>query len=1117
MNSDIENWLNEIGMSQYYAIFLENDVDMSILDQLTEDDLHKLGISLGHRKKLLKAINEINAVPSQTPPDHLPDNHTGPERRQITVMFCDMVGSTALSVQSDLEEYREILSDYQSKSTRIIKSFDGFIARYMGDGLLVYFGYPRAHEDDPERAINAALQIIDEINSGPMATSAYVQVRIGIATGQVVAGDIVGEGASEELAVLGETPNLAARLHALANPGEVLISEGTYRLIGRLFECSSAHEYQIKGFNEPIKVRQVLGQRINISRFEAIRNPDNAVLIGRESETMLLHQRWQRATDSEGQVVVLGGEPGIGKSRLVYELQHSISDTHHSDIQLQCLAHCTNTAYYPFIQYINQSANLSASNEADKPELLRRWLEQLGINDEYAFALFSLMLSLPVNDKKELQALSTHRQKEKTFELLCECILSQSNGMPLLVIVEDIHWADPTSLDVLARMINLIADTAVLVLITHRQEFSPHWLNAGHITAHSLARLGRRDVTQIIQSMDPANQLHEKLVQEIVKKTDGIPLFVEELTKTVIEDNLRDQSLLKTQPLGSTIPTSIPGTLQDSLVARLDRLSDVKRIAQIASVIGRDFSYSMLLPMTGLSNSKLDTALEALEQAGLVYKKSTTLDIVFSFKHGLVQDVAYQTLLKSDSKALHLKLAELMENQHQSFAKQHPELLAHHFTVAGATERAVDYWQKAATLAIERSAYHEALSQLDTAIGLLETTPVSNRNRVQELELLIARAGILLPTLGYRATETEAAFTQANELATKLHDDRSRFAALRGLHGIYLVRSNIEAAAKVAQSCLEIAENHNESQTLSLSHRLIGQSLYMQGELNSAQTHLIKALNLAAKPNPDQVTALVHGGGYRLMTPAFLGQVLWLKGYPDKALSVSHAALEEAKKNFGAFTISANSYFLCWIYGWRREYSEVTALAQQILALTGEHDLTEWASPGSLLADWEYLATAPTDKAAELARKRLDAVRNQSGIMMPFRLGLLAEALSGDCRIQSLEVINEALTLISETGECWCKAELLRIRAKLYYANNKIEECENELVTALKLANQQSALSFELRIATDLAELLQLQHKTQQARDVLANVINRLEEGFNTFDYHRSKKVLESFGFSAES
>ena len=602
----------------------------------------------------------------------------------------------------------------------------------------------------------------------------------------------------------------------------------------------------------------------------------------------------------------------------------------------------------------------------------------------------------------------------------------------------------------------------------------------------------------------------KKLIQEIVEKTDGVPLFVEELTKNVIEDSLSKNTASKTVSLTSMMPISIPDTLQDSLVARLDRLSEEKRIAQIASVIGRDFSYSLLLELVDLSNTKLDASLHILEQSGLIYKKAASPETIYSFKHALIQDAAYQTLLKRNRKALHAKLAELMESRHQQIVKQHPELIAHHFTVAEDVQRAINYWQKAATLAIERSAYHEALTQLDTAIGLLEITPLSMRDRAQELELLVARAGILLPNLGYRSAETENAFSRANELALKLNDDRNRFAALRGLHGIYIVRGNIEAAVNVAQSCLEIAQRKNEKQTLSLSHRLIGQSLYLEGKLDSAHTHLSKALDLAVTPRIDQVTALVHGGGYRLMVPAFLSQVLWLKGFPDKALSVSQAALKEAEKNFGAFTVSASSFFLCWVYGWRREYSQVTEISQRILSLAGEHEINEWASPASLLADWEFLMTAEHDQAAELARNRLETVRSEPGIMTPYKLGLLAEALCGDCEVQSMEVINEALELSHETGECWCQSELLRIRASLYFACGKLDKCETTLEEALIVANQQSALSFELRIATDLAQLWQGQQKISEARDLLSDVMGRFSEGFETLDYKKCKAIFDS-------
>ena len=1113
MKSDIENWLIEIGMDQYSAAFLENDIDMDIVGELTEIDLNTLGVSLGHGKKILKAISAMEISSSATQAEQSAAAHIEAERRQLTVMFCDLVGSTALSVQHDLEKYREILSQYQSRASQIIELFDGYIARYMGDGLLVYFGYPQAHEDDPERAVKAALRIIQEINAIPMTDAAQLQVRIGIATGQVVAGDIVGHGASEERAVLGETPNLAARLHALAKPGQVLISQGTCRLTGRLFTYADAKKHQIKGFDDPVKVWQVLGQRNTVSRFETIRNPGDADLIGRESEIMLLQQRWQRANDNEGQVVLLGGEPGIGKSRLVYELQNHIRSAHHFEIQLQCSAHHVNTAYYPFIQYIIQAANLAPSKDNDELDLLRHWLTGLGITDEQALPLIALLLSVPTNAVQDSGTLSSNRKKEKTFELLCQCILVEADKAPLLILVEDVHWADPTSLDLLGRLINMVAHTNVLLLITHRPEFSPSWQGAGHITAHSLTRLGRRDITKIIKSVSAGEQLQEKLIQEIIDKTDGVPLFVEELTKTVIEVSVNNNAVTKTPSLTSGMPISIPDTLQDSLVARLDRLSDEKRIAQIASVIGRDFSYSLLFELVELHSSKLDNSLSILEQSGLVYKKATFPEISYSFKHALIQDAAYQTLLKRHRKVLHLKLATLMETRHPSILNQHPELIAHHLTLAEEAQRAINYWQKAATLAIERSAYHEAMSQLDTAIGLLGLTPLSKRDQKQELDLLVARAGILLPTLGYRSDETENAFSQANELAIKLRDDRNRFAALRGLHGIYIVRGNIEAAVNVAESCLEIAQKSNERQTLSLSHRLIGQSLYLQGKLNLAQTHLSKAMELAIKPNKDQLTALVHGGGYRLMVPAFLSQVLWLKGFPDSALSVSRSALEEAEKNYGAFTVSASLFFLCWVYGWRREFSEVTKLAQRIESLAGEHEMNEWASPGNLLTDWEFLTTAPAEQAAELARNRLQTVRSQSGIMAPYKLGLLAEALGGDCEIQSMDVINEALALARQTGERWCEPELLRIRAQLYCAIENTAECEAQLKKALSLANQQSSLGFELRIATDLAELWQQQQKIPEAHDLLTSKMDRFSEGFETIDYIKSKKLFESLTF----
>ena len=681
---------------------------------------------------------------------------------------------------------------------------------------------------------------------------------------------------------------------------------------------------------------------------------------------------------------------------------------------------------------------------------------------------------------------------------------------PLLIVFEDVHWSDPTSLDVLNVLIDSVSDAAALLVVTHRPEFAVPWHGRGHMTTHSLSRLGKRQVEQIVTDINRGSQLPRRLLSEIVDKTDGVPLFVEELTKAVLESGLHDDREASAAVLDSQLSLAIPSTLQDSLVARLDRLAGVKRVAQVASAIGREFSFELLAAMAPLQGEKLDDALLQLERADLIHRHSATSETTYTFKHALVQDAAYASLLKRDSEQLHANLAELLESRFPETAIRQPELLAHHFTAAGLAAQAIGYWQKAAMLAVERSAYREALAHLNSALRLVETLPAASRDSAQELKLQIARGGALLPTLGYRAQETEAAFSRARTLGQSLGDDRQSFAALRGLHGVYFARAEIDNALDIANECLAIAERTADNQSLSLAHRLVGQTLYMRGALHDASEHLERALELDAGPESASLAPLVHGGGYRLMAPAFLGQVLWLRGFPDQSLAMASQSLTEAQRHYGAFTVTASMFFLCWIRGWRGEYRAVQELSEQLRVLTHEHDIAEWVSTGGLLADWEVLATGDGQEAAALARDRLDVVRVQSGVMAPFKLGLLAEALTAGSAEQGLGVVDEALALTAKTGERWCEAELLRVRAKLLRRKGDAAAAEQCLQQSLALAREQGARAFELRSAVSLAELWRDQNKHTQAREVLAPLYALVSEGFDTADCKLAATVLES-------
>jgi len=1106
MPNNVTQWLKQLDLGQYADVFAEQQIDHAVLPELTEEDFEKLGIPLGPRKKMLKAIAALQPF---SPADRSTLLEASvAERRQLTVMFCDLVGSTALAEGMDLEEYREVLAAYQTESAKAIKRYNGYIARYMGDGLLVYFGYPQAHEDDAERAVRSGLDVVEAIGNLKAGQTIGLQVRIGIATGQVVAGDIIGEGASEERAVLGDTPNLAARLQSLAAPGTVIISSHTRRLTGRLFTYADAGRHELKGFSEPAQAWRVVCEAASESRFEATRSPEDTVLVGREIECLLLLDRWERAKDAEGQVVLLSGEPGIGKSRLTHALREHVNTEPHTLLRCQCSPHHVNSAFYPFIEHIQRTAGIARNDTPEtKLDKLETWLSGAGQAISDVAPLMAALLSIPVSDRYPILNLSPQHQKEKTIEALTDRFSTLAQHAPVLLLFEDMHWADPTTLDVMTVVVDAAPGTEMLVVITYRPEFVPPWHGRGHVTAHSLTRLGKKQAMEIVEDVTGGKPLPDALLGEIVEKTDGVPLFVEELTKAVLEADFLEDSGDRFTLRGPLPPLSVPSTLQDSLVARLDRLAEVKNVAQVAAVIGREFSYELLAELSPLDDSLLQDALAQLEHAELIYRRRTPPDAAYSFKHALVRDAAYDSLLKRRCEELHGELANVLESQFPETASQEPELLAHHYTAAGLAAEAVDYWQRATQRALERSAYPEALAHLDSALGLLKADPEMERCLQRELEVQVARGGVLMATQGYLAVDTGQAFARARVLSREVGDPRQSFRVLRGLHGIHFVKAELDAALEVAEECLRMAEESDESQPLSLAHRLVGQTLCMSGALTAARGHLEQALALDSGPGSDKVVSLVSGGGHRLMAPAFLAQVLWLQGFPDQALALAKDGVTEAEAQYGAFAVTANIFFLCWIRGWRGDYEALNELTERMRRLASEHEISEWVTTGGLFPDWPVLASGETDKAAALARQRLEAVREQSGIMTPFKLGLLAEALAVRSDGAALEVIDEALVL-AEQGERWSESELIRIKGKVLLAQNGAlaEECFHR---ALHIAREQDARSWELRAATTLAQLWCDEGKRKEAQELLAPIYGWFTEGFDTADLRGAKVLLE--------
>ena len=729
---DVVVWLRSLGLGKYEALFRENDIDETVLPNLTAEDLKELGVaSLGHRRKLLDAIAALRTdasgkAPSADVPTASSASSVTPEdraeRRQVTVMFSDLVGSTALSGRMDPEDLREVISAYQKCVAEAVQRFGGFVAKYMGDGVLIYFGYPQAHEDDAERAVRAGLELVAAV--GGLKTHAALQTRVGIATGLVVVGDLIGSGASQEQAIVGETPNLAARLQGVAEPNSVVVTESTRRLVGSLFELQDLGAKDLKGIAGAARAWVALRPSSVESRFDALHASGVTELVGREEELEILLRRWSKAKTGQGQVVLMSGEPGIGKSRLTAALLERVSAEPHTRLRYFCSPQHTDSALYPIISQMERAAGFTRADTGTvKLDKLDAMLA-LAATSKQSAALFAEMLSLPNNGRYPALELTPQQRRQKTLEALHAQVEKFARKNPVLMIFEDVHWADPTSLELFGRGVNQIANLPVLLLITFRPEFEPPWIGQPHVTSLTLNRLTRGDVEGLIDRVAGNKPLAADVRHNIIERTDGIPLFVEEMTKAVMEA----ESESAAEHLAAAIPSpamAVPGTLHASLMARLDRLGPAKEVAQIGAAIGREFSHGLLAAVVGKPEADLQSALDRIIAAGLLFRQGMPPYASYLFKHALVQDAAYSTLLRDPRRALHARIAEILESQFVEIAESQPEILARHYTEAGQMQKAAGLWGKAGQQSLARSALIEATAQFNRALAQIAALPAT--------------------------------------------------------------------------------------------------------------------------------------------------------------------------------------------------------------------------------------------------------------------------------------------------------------------------------------------------------------------------------------------------------
>jgi class 3 adenylate cyclase/predicted ATPase len=1119
---DVGAWLRGLGLERYEQAFRDNDVDGEILRELTGEDLIAMGVaSVGHRRKLLQAIAVLKSgsitdtthdeeeSDAQPQPGAATSAPSAAERRQLTVMFVDLVGSTELSARLDPEDLGALMRAYQNAVAGEVAHLEGHVAKYMGDGVLAYFGWPRAHEDEAERAVRAAIAIQGAV--ARLTAPEPLSVRIGIATGLVVVGELIGEGAAREESVVGETPNLAARLQGLAEPGGVVISQATRRLVGGLFALADLGPRRLKGFAEPLAAWRVEGEGRAEGRFEALHGERLTPLVGREHELGILLERWGWAKGGDGQVVLLAGEPGIGKSRMIRALREHLGDETYAPLSHYCSPYHTNSALYPVIGLLEREARLDRDEPPEEQlarieALLSRWSDGL---DEVV-PLLAALLGVPTGERYPPLTLTPEVRKRRTLQALVDQLAGLAVQQPVLALYEDAHWIDPSTLEFLCLVIERIRQLPVLVLITFRPQFQPPWSGQAHVTTLTMSRLGRRQGADLVARVTGEKPLPAEIVDQIVARTDGVPLFVEELTKTVLESGLLADAGDHYELSGPLPLLAIPTTLHDSLMARLDRLASVKEVAQIGAVIGREFSHELLAAISPVPEDKLSEALNQLVASELVFRRGAPPDATYSFKHALVQDAAYQSLPRSRRQQLHGRIACVLEERLLEAEDAQPELLAHHCTEAGLSEKAVKYWYQAGRLASERSALAEAIGHFRKGLELLATLPDPSAGVEREIDLQIALGGALISAKGHAAPETGRAYARAHELCRQVGDLGRLSPLLFGQWVFHMVRAEHAAAQGIAEELLRSAEREGDAAVL-VSHRVAGIGSLWRGELVEAREHLERTLALY-DPERHRSLASVYAYDLRLAGLAGLAFALFQLGYPEQAVARCREAVDDAEWLSHPAGLAYSLFHACMLDQIRREIPGVRQRAAALVALSAEHGFALWQAAGVAFDGW---ALAERGRAAEgIARieSGLDSYRaTGAGLFVPYFLGILGTAHGAAGRVaEGQRLLADALDAVRASGECWFGPELHRLNGELLsLAGRDRGTAEACFLSAMAVAREQAAKLWELRAATSLARLWAEQGRRTEALDLLAPIYAWFTEGFDTADLKGAEALLD--------
>ena len=1113
---DVAAWLQDLGLERYARAFRDNDVDAGVLLRLTAEDLRELGVaSIGHRRRLLDAIAALTekapkpttvptAAVTQTPPDARAPAEA--ERRPLTVMFCDLVGSTALSTRHDPEDLRELIGDYHRVVADAVGRFDGFFAKYMGDGVLIYFGYPQAHEDDAERAVRAGLAVIEAV--GKLPAREDLRVRLGIATGLAVVGDLIGEGAAQERGVVGETPNLAARMQAVAMPNTLVIAEATLRQVGGLFEVEDLGPQALAGFSEPQPAWRIVGDSGVLSRFEALRS-GTTPLVGRGEELDLLLRRWQQVKSGEGRVVLISGEPGIGKSRLTVALSEHIESKLHTRLRYFCSPHHQDSALHPFIAQLERAARFARDDTVQARLDKLRALLAAGMRDDDYIALLSELLSLP-SSAADLN-LSPQRKREKLFAVMLGHLAAEARRRPVLMVFEDAHWIDPTSRELLDLVVDTVRRLPVLLAITFRPEFQPPWSGRAHVTILALNRLGERDGAALVQTLAGNVALTPEMVAEIVERTDGVPLFVEELTKAVLESAAQGDRVAAVLGRASLAALSVPSTLHASLMARLDRLGPAaKEIAQIGAVLGREFAYELIEPVAQRDDRELQAAFDQLGEAGLLFCRGIAPHSSYLFKHALVQDAAYSTLLRRRRQELHARVAAALEQRFADVVERQPELLAHHLTAAGLTERAVAYWHRAGERAVERSANSEAIAQFRKALDILALLPDDPHWERAEMNIQMA-LGSALSTMGWAASEKELAYARARELAERLGEGARIFQALWHLGEVHASRGEPRSGYELGEECLRIATATGDPGLLLGAHHLIGELLFWLGSIVEGRRHEDRAHELY-DPVRDRDLVAYYGMdpfGLSCGVAAMGRQVL---GTSLQAWGICEAGLARARELSHTYSIAFTLMTGAGVRLMQRDVARTETALPELVSLCAEHNYTEMMGWAQWMSSWAAFHRTGSRDAIDRAKQALLHFDQAGGTPgAPWHKGVIAEMYASvDNLVEARSLLDEAFEASRASEQHFYDAELHRIAGQIALAAaSDLAAPERSFRAAMDDARERDAKWWELRAATSLARLWGEQGRRAESRDLLAPVYGWFTEGFDTADLKEAKALLD--------